>query len=231
MFIRCVSRSTLQTLLFLVIFFGIFTVLMFSPVPYLYATQVRISEKAVYRPAPALLDDVRDKCGKGPDTFDECYIKALKKAGANKAVIKFIKLVNEPGYVREFQEIGPVDVVFADFPFRANENQGIYIVNGDPRIINVDDLPAIKESMLEHNRSYTALKKKYPNIALWIGDRSQVSIEHMKEGKLRIAVPYRLTNGCRACEGLGTVHIGFDFDRAGKFEGRKLIDVSPHLPK
>jgi hypothetical protein len=204
---------------------GILVLLLLVPVSSLYSTQLTINEKAVYKPAPSFLDEVREKCGKGPDTFDRCYTKMLKKAGANKAVINFNKSVGEPCYIREFERIGPVDAAFAECPFRANENQALFLVNGNPLIVNVDDLSAIKESMLEQDPNYIHLKNKYPDIALWTGDRTRVDVEHLKAGKLRIIVPYRLVKGCRACENIGIARIAFEFDRAGKFKGRKLMEV------
>ncbi|MHB8109936.1 MAG: hypothetical protein ACYDHW_07875 [Syntrophorhabdaceae bacterium] len=219
------DRLKLQMRIPLVAWVGILVIFLFVPVSSLYSAQLTINEKAVYKPARSFLDEVREKCDKGPDTFDRCFTKMLKKAGANKAVINFNKRVGESCYIREFEKIGPVDAAFAECPFRANENQALFLVNGNPLIVNVDDLSAIKESMLEHDPNYMHLKKKYPDIALWIGDRTRVDVEHIKAGKLRIIVPYRLVKGCRACEDIGIARIAFEFDRAGKFKGRKLIEV------
>jgi hypothetical protein len=194
----------------------------------LYAAEP-ITAAAIYTPAPAFLDEVRTKCGSGPDSFDACFLKMFGKAGA-AAAVDFARLIDEPGFMTKFKKVGPVDIAFADLPFRANENGGVYLVNGTPKVVNIDDLSAITGPMLEKDPRYMALKKKYPDIGLFMGDRTSegsVRVEKLKAGKLIFTVPYRLTTGCRACEDVGTARIGFYFDGKGTFEGRKLIDVRP----
>ena len=188
-----------------------------------------ITEKAVFVPDGSLMDTVRKACS-GEEDFMSCYVRLFKNAGAPDDAVNFVKLTDEPGYLRKLKKVGPVDVAFADFPFRANENHGIFLVNGTPGIINVDDLSAINDAILKEDPGYAALKKKYPDIGLFMGERiseNSISVERLKTGKLKFAVPYRLTTGCRACEDVGTARIGFYFDRKGTFEGRKLIDVRP----
>jgi hypothetical protein len=195
----------------------------------LYAAEP-ITAAAIYTPAPAFLDEVRTKCGGGPDPFDACFLKMLGKAGAAAAAVDFARLIDEPGFMTKFKKVGAVDIAFAELPFRANENSGVYLVNGTPRVVNIDDLSSITGPMLEKDPRYTALKKKYPDIGLFTGDRASegaVRVERLKGGKLRFTIPYRLTTGCRACEDVGTASVGFDFGRKGEFEGRKLISVRP----
>lgn len=187
-----------------------------------------ITATAIYRPGPAFLDEVRTKCGSGPDSFDACFLKMLGKAGA-AAAVDFARLIDEPGFMTKFKKVGPIDIAFADLPFRANENSGVYLVNGTPKVVNIDDLSAITGPMLEKDPRYVELKKKCPDIGLFIGDRTPGSIRvvRLKDGKLQFTALYRLTTGCRACEDVGTARVGFYFDRKGMFEGRKLIDVRP----
>lgn len=194
----------------------------------LYAAEP-ITAAAIYTPAPAFLDEVRTKCGSGPDPFDACFLKMLGKGGAPAAAVDFARLIDEPGFMTKFKKVGPVDIAFADLPFRANENSGVYLVNGKPAVINIDDLSAITGAMLEKDPGYTALKKKYPDIGLFIGDRRPGSIRalRLKGGKLQFTALYRLTTGCRACEDIGEARLEFIFDSKGSFEGRKLLGVRP----
>lgn len=41
----------------------------------------------------------------------------------------------------------------------------------------------------------------------------------------RFVVSYRVTNGCRACEYLGTAWFAFDFEQGGKFMGTKFLGI------
>lgn len=206
--------------------FGLF--LLLAAVP-LFAAGPTITAKAVFVPDDSMMDAVRRTCS-GEDNFMSCYVRLFKNAGAPDDAVDFIKLTDEPGYLRKLKKVGPVDIAFVDFPFRANENHGIFLVNGAPEIINVDDLSEIAGAMLEDDPGYKVLKRKYPDIALFMGDRfsdSSISAERLKTGKLKFTVAYRLTTGCRACQDAGVVSIAFYFDRKGTFMGRKLIDIRP----
>jgi len=219
-------RNRVNVVRTLALLFFIVPVLSFSSG--LYAAEP-ITAAAIYGPNPAFLDEVRTKCGSGPDSFDACFLKMLGKAGAAGAAVDFARLIGEPGFMTKFKKVGPVDIAFADLPFRANENSGVYLVNGTPKMVNIDDLSAITGPMLEKDPRYMALKKKYPDIGLFMGDRTpgSVPVVRLKDGKLQFTALYRLTTGCRACKDVGTARVGFYFDRRGTFEGRKLIDVRP----
>jgi hypothetical protein len=188
-----------------------------------------ITAAAIYTPSPALLNEVRTKCGGGPDSFDACFLKMLGKAGAPAAAVDFARLIDEPGFMTRFKRVGPVDIAYADLPFRANENSGAYLVNGYPGVVKIDDLSAITAPMLEKDSGYLALKKKYPDIGLFIGDRTPGSIQpvRLKGGKIEFIAQFRLTTGCRACEDVGTARMGFLFNSKGAFEGRSLLDIHP----
>lgn len=195
----------------------------------LFAAGPRITEKAVFVPGQSLIDTARTTCS-GEEGLMPCYVKLLRNAGAPDDAVRFVKLTDEPGYLRKLKKVGPVDIAFVEFPFRANENAGVFLVNGTPEMINVDDLSAIGSSLLDANPAYAALKKQYPDISLFMGDRfseDAISVERPKTGKLIFTVPYRLSEGCRACEDVGEARVVFSFDTKGTFEGRKLRDVRP----
>lgn len=187
-----------------------------------------ITERALYRPGISRINGIRATCEKGSEEFYSCYIASIKKDGATKEAIAFVKLLGEPGYMREFREAGPVDIAFVNFPFRANENQGCFLVNGNPRMVNVDDLAAITPRMLRNNAEYLKIKEKYPDVTIWIGDRTGtdfIRTVQLKGGGVRFTIPYRLTEGCRACEDVGKAKIGIDFDGSGNLIGRTAFEV------
>lgn len=188
----------------------------------------KITEKALYQPGVSQIDEIRDKCDKVQEDFYRCYEKSIQKAGATKEAAALTRLLGEPGYLRDFKKVGPVDIAFVNYPFRANENQGCFLVNGNPHMINVDDLAAITPEMLQKNREYMKLKNRYPEIGLWMGDRTGtgfIRTRRLKGGGARFSVPYRLTKGCRACEDVGKMWAGFYFDKMGNFIKREVIKV------
>lgn len=202
---------------------GLFLILCSVP---LFASGPRIAAKAVFVPDPSLIDTVRATCASKEDLMS-CYVGLIQKAGASDEAVNFIKLMDEPGYMTKLKKVGPVDIAFAEFPFRANENHGIFLVNGKPEIVNIDDLPVALSAMMRQDPNYQALKKKYPEIDLFMGERiseNSISVERL-EGETRFTAAYRLTEGCRACKDVGQARFRFDFRNDGTFERKILLDV------
>jgi hypothetical protein len=102
------------------------------------------------------------------------------------------------------------------------------IVNGDPAMIDVDDLARLPKDQLETNQAYLRIREKFPNVMLFGGARGlnqpPKMIAPSAKGQ-RFAVEYRLLNGCRACERVGRAQFAFDFDADGKLLGTTLLEV------
>ena len=58
-----------------------------------------ITEKAVFVPDGCLMDTVRKACS-GEEDFMSCYVRLFKNAGAPDDAVNFVKLTDEPGYLR-----------------------------------------------------------------------------------------------------------------------------------
>ncbi len=148
----------------------------------------------------------------------DCLIEMMRGVHAFEAA-DFSRRINGEGYIRELREIRPIGVAYVDYPFRANENHGILLVNGDPSIIDVDDFKILPKRDLENDPAYVNLIKKFPEAMLFAGDRYSTespTVESLAGGGQTFIVSYRLNNICRACERLATVRFGFDFDAEGK---------------
>ena len=174
-----------------------------------------------------VMQTIRPRCGSAAN-FSECFVAQMQKGGASPEAIAFTKLTDNTGYLRDFRDTGRVDVAYVNYPFRANENQGCLLVNGNPRVIDVDDTSDIPKDDLLKNARYAELAQKYPDITIFPGDRNGTdypAIEKLPDGGQRFIVTYRLLNGCHACERVGNVSFAFDFDRAGKLIGRKFHAV------
>lgn len=189
----------------------------------------RISSKAVWEPGMSIMQDIRNECGKKeyPD-FGECFLAEAKKAGASADALAFIKMTKNDGYLRDFKETGRVDVAYAFYPFRANENQLCFLVNGSPDMIDVDDYKIMKTFALEKNETYKELKNKYSDISIWPGDRSGTDYPVVNSGTgggQIFTFVYRLRNGCHACMLLGLVNVDFYFNKDGRYIGSKVVNV------
>lgn len=189
-----------------------------------------VSAKALWQPGMSMIQEMREKCGAAGTAAGECFAAEMRRSGASEAAVAFTNLIGNTGYLRDFREAGRVDVAYVNYPFRANENQGCLLVNGEPAVIDVDDVSKLSSEELMKNKQYAALAAKHPNAALFPGDRSGTGYPQMESldgGGQRFIVGYWLTDGCHACARLGSARVAFDFDNRGKLIGRKLIGVGP----
>jgi len=188
-----------------------------------------LGPEACWSPQSGAMEDIRNQCrGLDGAAFETCFINGMKKSGASSQAVAFTASIGNMGYLRELREMGPVDAAFVFYPFRTIENQGFLLINGNPPVIDVDDLMLLSAEPLKKDPLYTRLKKKYPAATLWQGDRSESAppfMEKTANGGQRFTVRYRLLNGCHACELLGYVRYIFKFDRTGLFTGTEYLGI------
>jgi predicted secreted protein len=186
-----------------------------------------ISAAAEWQPGMATFQSILKRCMNAPNP-DACKAKALKESGAPPAAIAFSELTGYDGFMRAFRAVGPVDVAYVLYPYRANENNGVLLVNGDPPVIDVDDDELIPKDDLRADPLYATLLQTNPGLIVWPGDRFDARYpvaEKLPGGGQRFLVFYQLQT-CHACAELGEATFAFDFDRTGKFDGTKLWVVN-----
>lgn len=162
--------------------------------------------------------------------FQRCFLDLMRENGATQEAIHFTMLTDTTGYVRHFVNSGAVDIAYVFYPFRANENFGITLVNGTPATIDVDDLRFLDLTELKKDSTYLSIVDSFPDAAVWPGDRyhfSEPRYESLPGGGQRFIVRYLLKNACHACRNVGIVDFSFDFDSSGTFEGTRLLHVLP----
>ena len=188
---------------------------------------------AVFVPGPAFVQAAMRKCTAfQPSRIGECFIAQMQGAGASSQALAFARLLDERtgqvGFARAFREAGPVDVAYVQYAFRANELNGVYLVNGSPPLVDVDDQSLLDRAGLESDLVYADIRKQYPDVAIFPGDRFHTdtpAVEALIGGGVRFTAAYRLNNICHACAQVGTARFAFDFDAAGKFLRTRLIWV------
>ncbi len=193
------------------------------------ATAARVGPDAVWSPAPGAVEAIKADCADAKKV-ERCFAKGMREHGATRVAVRFAKKLPTFGWLRALVGMGPVDIAYVTYPFRANENAGALLVNGKPSIIDVDDQKLLPIDQLPLDPLYAKLQKKYPAISLWPDDRftmGQPTMERLRQGGQWFAVNYRLRDGCRACQELATARFAFDFDTKGKFLGAKFIRVVP----
>lgn len=189
----------------------------------------QIGPNALWAPGMTEMQMIRQGCASTGSQFGKCFADGMKKSGASPQAVAFTHMIDDTGYMRDFRQVGRVSIAYVYFPFRANENQGAYLVNGTPSLIDIDGQSLLAQNELKKNLIYTRLAQKYPQIAIFPGDRSgtnYLSAEKMPGDGQRFIISYKLQNACHACAQVGTAKFAFNFDRTGKFLGTRLLSVT-----
>lgn len=169
--------------------------------------------------------------------FAECLINQMIKAGAPADAVSFTRELykqnhGEFGVMTGFQDEGPVAFAWISYPLRANTNYGFLLVNGQPRIINVEDLKLLDTKTMKQSFQFRDLKGQFPNVDVWPGDRDGKiwpNSQTVPNGGIQFTVQYPLINGCHACARAGFAIFDWNFDARGKFLGatfQGMIDPS-----
>jgi hypothetical protein len=196
----------------------------------------QIGPSAAWQPPPDFIAKAHAACDQSnPPNYAECFIDQMPKLGASADAVSFTRMFykesdGQVGIMADFHKVGPVDEARVLYPLRANDNYGLLLVNGDPAILDVDDLKRLDRAAMEQNPLYQAVKQKYPKTDVWPGDRSGnmwPQAKPLPDGGLQLIVGYPLLNGCHACAHTGLARFSWDFDAKGKFLGTKYIPTPP----
>ena len=196
------------------------------------APSPRVNDAAAWNPSPEVVAAIRARCEPDPAHLESCFLAEMKSAGASAEAVAFSKSLAGTGviYLRAFRQVARVDVAYIQYVFRANELEGVLLVNGDPSPIDVDDESQYPETELQKYPPYAALADKYPNVSLWPGDRNNPLLPKLDAtgwGTQTFLVDYILRDGCHACAPIGTATFAFAFDTQGKFQGTHVSAVKP----
>lgn len=188
-----------------------------------------IGPQAIWQPSSEAMQKIREDCSAAAGAaLGECFVRGMEGTGASAEAVAFTRLTGASAFLKGFMETGRVSVAQVEYPFRANENEGILLVNGFPRMIDVDDLSLLPKSEFQKDPLYVQLARDFPQVSLWPGDRhdlAQVITEAIPGGGQRFILDYRLRNGCHACEEIGNARFAFEFDGLGNFTGIQLKSV------
>jgi hypothetical protein len=195
------------------------------------AASAPIGPEAAWTPPADFRARFRAACDGSGRGLGACFLAQMQKAGASPAAVAFARGTGSQGYMTRFRAAGLVDVAYVEYPFRANQNQLVFLVNGEPPLVDVDEISRLRQAGLDANPAYMELKRAYPKVALFPGDRSNVrlprSLGHGAGRGQRFVVVYELRDGCHACAIVGEARIGFAFDAHGRFVGTEVEQVRP----
>jgi hypothetical protein len=196
----------------------------------------KISASAVWPVSPQFLAAAHAACDKSLGGGNaKCLFAQMTKAGAPAAAVSFSRELyqqshGEFGVMTGFQTQGPVDFAWITYPLRANTNYGLLLVNGQPRIVNVEDLKLLDRKTMEQSVQFQDVKNQFPKVDLWPGDRDGKIWPNSQPGPnggTQFVVGYPLLNGCHACERAGFAIFTWNFDAQGKFLGTSFSGMTP----
>jgi hypothetical protein len=198
----------------------------------------RIGASAVWQPPQDFITKAHTVCdkGAGPASSTECFINQMSAAGAPADAVTFSRMLaresdGQVGIMTAFKSFGVVDAAQVMYPLRANDNYGLLLLNGNPNLLDVDDLKKLDRAAMEADPMYMAVKNKLPQSDIWPGDRSGSEpwprVQPLPQGGIQLVVTYPLINGCHACQRTGLARFGWDFDASGKFLHTTFIPTPP----
>jgi len=172
------------------------------------------------------------KAASGAD-FTGCFITQMSAFGASAEAISFTRTYAEQNrgaiaFLLGFRPVDLVDVGYAYFPAGADYSQRWLLLNGSPAIIDVDDLSRLPQADMDKDPAFGALRKRYPKVTLFDGNRSSESVPEMQtasDGTQEFTIDYPLKDHCRACAIVGTARFSFDFDPTGRLVRTKFLEV------
>jgi len=188
----------------------------------------KIGVSAVWQLPVQFMNNAHAACDQSRGSnYADCMIVQMAKAGAPADAVQFTReLYNQThgdfGIMTGFQNEGPVAFAWITYPLRANTNYGLLLVNGQPSIVNVEDVKLLDVKTMKQSSQFQDAKRQFSKVDVWPGDRdgkiwpnSQVG----PDGGIQFTVAYPLRNGCHACANAGQVIFNWNFDARGKFLG------------
>jgi hypothetical protein len=197
----------------------------------------KIGPSAVWQMPDSFRTTALKKCGDATQhpSFADCFINQMAKGGASPQAVAFTRALynvsgGDVGIMNRFHKVGPVDIAWINYPLRANTNYGLLFVNGQPPVINVEDLKLLDQKGMEQDPEFQNTKAQYPNVGVWPGDRDGTAWPNSQPGPsggVQFTVGYPLINGCHACAQVGFALFNWNFDAQGKFNGTTFMGTTP----
>lgn len=155
---------------------------------------------------------------------DNCLLQVMRSSGASPAALTAASTLSaqgKPGYVTAWQNVEGIGVATLEFPFRANTNEGTWLVDANGLTIDVDE--EVLDDEARGSDAYKAFASKHPDSGPF-APALAAGTETLSDGgvRLRYTTPLR---SCHACADDGQVTIGYDFDSKRSFKGRQLLEL------
>lgn len=155
---------------------------------------------------------------------DSCLLQAMRGGGASPAALAAASTLSaqgKPGYVTAWQNVEGIGVATLEFPFRANTNQGTWLVDANGQAIDVDE--DVLDDAVRASDAFKAFSARHPDAGPFAPALAAGS-QTLPDGgvRLRYSTPLR---SCHACADDGKLILGYDFDSKRSFTGKQLLEL------
>jgi len=195
----------------------------------------KITSSAVWQPSSDFLTNAHAACDKVTPSlkFSQCVLEQMSKAGAPADAVNFSRELykqtsGEVGIMTGFHAVGPIDIAWVTYPLRSGS--GLFLVNGQPRMVNVENLKQLDQKSMQESFQYQNLQNQFPKLSLWPGDRDGKTWPNSQTGNkggLQFIVGYPLRNGCQTCAHAGFALFTWNFSPSGRFMGTSFMGMTP----
>jgi len=173
-----------------------------------------------------------------PERIASCYIKQMATIWAPAAAVQFSRRMytqngGEFCVLLDFEKLGPVDMAKVFYPLRAELGNALYLVNGDPAILDVDDLTKLDIRGMERDNRYQAMKHHIPALKLWAAPRWGTAwdlVQKHANGGQSFDIYYMLDVHPPSGRWISGAHFDWNFDARGKFLETKFTGGVGPLP-
>ena len=190
-----------------------------------------------WEPPETFLANTRKICGASPQDrkYLDCFTAQMSRAGAPVAAVNFTREFykenhGDVGVMTGFNRVGPVDIAWVLYPTHQPSNYGLFLVNGDPKFVNAEDLKQLDQKAMEQSPQFGDLRVLFPKVGLWPSDRKGrlwPNSQQSPDGGLQFVVGYPLRNGCATCSNAGAALFTWNFSINGKFLGTSFMGFTP----
>jgi len=166
--------------------------------------------------------------------YADCYIEQMTKVGAPADAVSFTrelyKQLHDVGIMTSFSKVGPADIAWVIYPIYDDKSYGLLLVNGQPSIVNAEDLKLLDQKAMQQSFQFQGVKSQFPKVQLFTGDRDGQTWPNSQAGPnggVQFTIGYALRNGCYTCAKAGFALFNWNFDATGKFTGTTFQGLTP----
>jgi hypothetical protein len=153
-----------------------------------------------------------------------CIENELKRIGAGAQAIAFADYAPVPAAIEHFTRYRDAAAVYAVMRW-ADGASGWCLIG-----VSGEAIGMWEPTGTEHDSKFIRFAQTHPNATLWMPvDKADApAVIDTGHGAERFVFPFAVKT-CHACAVIGHARIGFKFDRAGHYEGAKLLSIASPL--